>query len=118
LNLQYTQELRFDLGSITFGQSKDILLSTTIEQHNMLQIEIIYQSAHGQKVNTSKLVQNINPDAMVITRNKYRLQFVHCIRAALDSKRSTNMKNKSGEEATALNNLKILEESMQSSSIY
>ncbi len=104
------------MGSITSGQSKDILLPTTIEQHNMLQIEIVYQSAHGQKVNTSKLVQTTEADMMVITRHNYRLQLVHCIRAALDSKRSAKTTKRAGEETTALNNLKTLERSMHRSS--
>ncbi|CAF2207557.1 unnamed protein product, partial [Rotaria magnacalcarata] len=107
-----------DLGSITYGQSKDLLIPYSHQLLNQCNFTVTYNNARNIKktieFHVSNNLQQANPD--IIRRQKFRLQFVHLVRTVLEHMRQTKKsiaEEKQGHE-DALNQIEKLEKDMKS----
>lgn len=74
-------EVRVHLGSVVFGQSRDIAVPIDEKQYNKLRLELNYQSAHGDKNKQCTEVVKLPADVQALQRQKHRLEFVHHVRS-------------------------------------
>ncbi|CAF2458351.1 unnamed protein product [Rotaria sp. Silwood2] len=107
----------FDLGSITYGQSKDLLIPLPPQSLSNCKFSLIYDTLQEKK-KSIKFDINMNPpkaDLHLVAQNKFRLQFVHCVRTALEAMRPqpNNSTTTNEQSDAAMNRLKQLEEEMK-----
>ena len=72
--------LRLNLGSLIFGQTKNVVVPMSFEQFENLNVTLDYQSAFGQKTKQTKLINKIEANEKVFNQQKHRLELVHFIR--------------------------------------
>ncbi|CAF1054349.1 unnamed protein product [Rotaria sordida] len=108
----------FDLGSITYGQSKDLLIPYSHQLSTQCSFTLTYNNAQNIKktieFQVSNNLQQANPN--LIRQQKFRLQFVHSVRTALEQIRQTktNVTEEKQEHEEAINQIKTLENDMKS----
>jgi hypothetical protein len=107
----------FDLGSITFGQSKDLLIPLASGPNSNYEFSLIYDTLQ-EKRKSIKFNINTNPqqaDLHLIDQHKFRLEFVHCVRTVFDAKRQqqSNATTANAQCEAAMNRLGALEERMR-----
>lgn len=110
------QDTVFDLGSLTYGQPKDLLLPLTSESLSNCEFTLSYDTLQ-EKNKTVKFNINTNPQQehhQLLIQHKFRLQFVHCVRTVFEAMRQeNNSKTKNEEYQVAMNRLTELEEEMR-----
>ncbi|CAF4825692.1 unnamed protein product [Rotaria sp. Silwood1] len=108
----------FDLGSITYGQSKDLLIPYSHQLSTQCNFTLTYNNARNIKktieFQVSNNLQQANPN--LIRQQKFRLQFVHSVRTALEHMRQikTNVTEDKQEHEEAINQIEKLENDMKS----
>jgi hypothetical protein len=111
------QGTSFDLGSITYGQSKDLLLPLSPESISNCEFTLTYDGVQDKKktlrFNTKD--SSKQADLNLLNRHKLRLEFVHCVRTTFEEMRQVNTTAKvtKQEQKTAMNQIKALEKEMQ-----
>ncbi|CAF3370225.1 unnamed protein product [Rotaria socialis] len=111
----------FDLGSITYGQSKDLLISISPKFISTCKFKLTYNDVRNtQKIlefNLTNNVQQVNLD--VITHHKFRLEFVNCVRTALEKMRDKRitLRTTNQRHRTAINHIETLQKKMRSCAI-
>ncbi|CAF5059153.1 unnamed protein product, partial [Rotaria sp. Silwood1] len=102
----------FDLGSITYGQNKDLLIPYSHQLPNQCNITLTYNNGRNIKKTIEFHVSNNlqQADPTQIRRQKFRLQFVHSVRTALEQMRET----KTSVTGETLNQIEKLENNMKS----
>ncbi|CAF1177076.1 unnamed protein product [Adineta ricciae] len=107
----------FDMGLITFGQSKDLLIPLPRELLRGCKFSIVYDTLQEKrKVAQIDINESHNPDALHrINQQKFRLQVVHNVRVVLEEMRKFQKHSTAGRESldAALNQLKSLENEMR-----
>jgi hypothetical protein len=103
------------LGSVTFGQSKDVVIPMTADQYQKLEIILDYDSAFGEKKKQCKTITKLNEDVKLLNHQKHRLEFVYWIRQGYNLLRG-DQKTYTDNEQSVLNNLQTLEETIKSHS--
>jgi hypothetical protein len=68
------------LGSLTFGQTKDIVIPMSINQYKTLKIILDYESPHGEKKKQCESITKLNENEKQLNQQKHRLELVHLIR--------------------------------------
>lgn len=104
----------FQLGAITYGQSKDLLIPISSEKLVKNQFSLIYDTLH-EKRKTIQFSINTNPEANAIQhieQQKFRLRLVHCVRTVFEAKRSDtkDLAKKKQQIEIAMQQLKAFEE--------
>ncbi|CAF0788659.1 unnamed protein product [Adineta steineri] len=107
----------FDLGSITYGQSKDILIPLSSEDAMRCEFSIVYDTLLEKK-KRAKFNVNTNPQSAVIEQmkqQKFRLQLVDCVRTVFEAMRQKQKTPTTTNTAldVAMDRMKMLEEEMQ-----
>ncbi|CAF0945756.1 unnamed protein product [Rotaria sordida] len=106
-----------NLGSITYGQSKDLLIPISSKLAKECRFTLTYQNARNIKKSLSfDLIDDLElADLNLITRHKMRLEFVHYVRTALEKMKSikTNPKNAKEQHDEVMNELRKFEENMK-----
>ncbi|CAF1094016.1 unnamed protein product [Rotaria sp. Silwood1] len=107
----------FELGLITYGQSKDLLIPLSSQSLSKCAFTLFYDTLQEKK-KSIKFNINMNPqqaDLHLLAHNKFRLQFVNCVRTALEAMRPLCKNSTATNEQTeaAMNRLKHLEEEMK-----
>jgi len=105
------------LGSITFGQSKDLLIPLSFGSVSNCEFSLTYDTLQ-EKRKSIKFNINTHPrqqDLHLMAQHKFRLRFVHCVRSTFEAMRQTqnNAANATEQVAAARNQLKALEEEMR-----
>jgi hypothetical protein len=105
------------LGSITYGQSKDLLVPLTPALLSKCEFSVMYDTLQEKKKSV-KINVNTKPaqaEIRLVNENKFRLQFVHCVRTVLETMRQRIITPTTTNEqsTTAINRLKALEEEMK-----
>ncbi|CAF4232135.1 unnamed protein product, partial [Rotaria socialis] len=102
----------FNLGSITCGQSKDLLIPISSELFSKYEFFVIYDTLQKKK-DSIRINMNVNPqeedDLRRLTQQKFRLQFVHCVRTASEAMR----REANQDFVIAMNHIKQLEQDMR-----
>jgi hypothetical protein len=68
------------LGSLTFGQTKDIVIPMSINQYKTLKIILDYESPYGEKKKQCKSITKLDENEKKLNQQKHRLELVHLIR--------------------------------------
>ncbi|CAF3169117.1 unnamed protein product [Rotaria socialis] len=105
------QNTVFDLGLITYGQSKDLLIPISSESLSEYEFSVIYNTLQEPK-RSIKIKINTNPEQNDIRRfvqQKFRLELVHCVRTVLQARRQ----QPNEDSAVAMSQIKELEEKMR-----
>ncbi|CAF1259532.1 unnamed protein product [Rotaria sp. Silwood1] len=106
----------FDLGSITFGQSKDLLIPLAPKSISKCKFTLTYDNLKNMKKSvTFNLTNNVQQaDVDLITRHKFRLEFVHCVRTALETMYEAKIKsrNTKKQQKAAMDQIQALEKNM------
>ncbi len=105
------------MGSITYGQSKDLLVPLTPALLSKCEFSVMYDTLQEKKKSV-KINVNTKPaqaEIRLVNENKFRLQFVHCVRTVLETMRQRIITPTTTNEqsTTAINRLKALEEEMK-----
>ena len=83
------------MGSITYGQSKDLLIPVSPKLVSncefTLTYDIVQEKKKSLRFNVKNSSQRTDPD--LITRHKLRLEFVHCVRTTFEGRRETKTKS-------------------------
>ncbi|CAF3255615.1 unnamed protein product [Rotaria sp. Silwood2] len=107
----------FDLGSITYGQSKDLLIPLAPKSISKCKFTLTYDNLDNMKKSvTFNLKNNLQQaDLHLITRHKFRLEFVHCVRTALEQMCEVKTKSRNTQEKhkAAMNQINTLEKNMR-----
>lgn len=109
------------MGSITYGQSKDLSIPFSPELVHNCEFTLTYDD--GQKKDKSLQFHMKNSvqqaDLKLIARHKFRLEFVNCVRTVFEQMKG-NEKNKSTSTSQdnnsveiAINQIKVLEAEMK-----
>ena len=103
------QGTSFNLGSITYGQSKDLLIPFSPESIDQCKFTLTYDSVREKEKSLTFGVKNTfqQTDFDLIIRHKFRLELVHCVRNVLQT--MLEQKNKS----TSTNEIETLKEEMK-----
>ncbi|CAF1014129.1 unnamed protein product [Rotaria sordida] len=107
----------FELGSITFGQSKDLLIPLSYQSFQNCNFTLVYDTLLEKK-KSIKFNINTSPqqtDLHLLAQHKFRLQFVQCVRTALEAMRPlrNDLTTTNEQSEAAMNRLKQLEEEMK-----
>ena len=88
------QGTTFHLGSMTYGQSKDLLIPFASKSVDQCSFTLTYDSVGEKKKSIQFGVKKISQQADLeqIIRHKFRLEFVHCIRTTLEQLRENKVK--------------------------
>jgi hypothetical protein len=108
--------LRLNLGSVIFGQSKDIVIPMTIEQYNNLDIILDYESPYGQKKKQCTSVRKLDGNIQLFNQQKHRLDFVHFVRKGYELLCSDEYMF-SNNQQKILNDIQVLEKTIKKDSI-
>ncbi len=103
------------MGSVTFGQSKDVVIPMTNEQYNKLQIILNYESPFGEKKKQIKTILKINEDVQLLNQQKHRLEFVYFVRHGYELLRG-NEEIFNANQQTVLNSIEFLEKAIKTHS--
>ncbi|CAF0873977.1 unnamed protein product [Rotaria sordida] len=107
----------FHLGSITYGQSKDLLIPHSRKFTAQCKFTLTYGNTQNVKKSiTFNLTNNLQQaDLDLITRHKFRLEFVHYVRTALEKMCEIKTKSmfKSRQHKAAINQIQKLEDKMR-----
>jgi hypothetical protein len=68
------------LGSVIFGQSKDLVIPMSIDQYRKMDLILDYESPHGTKKKQCKTTIKLDGDIKLLNQEKHRLEFVYFIR--------------------------------------
>ena len=101
----------FDLSSITYGQSKDLLIPLSGENSSHCEFTVTYDTVQEKKKSIKFTLKNSSQqtDIDLINRHKFRLEFVHCVRTAFEKLRENNT---NAQRQEVMNQMKVLEENM------
>jgi predicted nucleic-acid-binding protein len=94
------------LGSVVFGQSKDLVIPMSIDQYKKMDLILNYESAHGTKKKQCKSIIKLDEDIKLFNQQKYRLEFVYFIRNGYNLLR--------GDEKTFINHQQNVLDTIQS----
>jgi hypothetical protein len=112
-----SQGICFDLGSITYGQSKDLLIPFSPESVDQCKFTLTYDSIREKKKSLNFGVKNTfqQTDFDQIIRHKFRLEFVHCVRNAMEMmlEQKTKSKSKKKQYQEKMDQIEILKEEMK-----
>ncbi len=108
------QGTSFDLGSITYGQTKDLLIPLSPESVINCKCTLTYDTVQEKKKSLRFTVKNIcgQNDLDWITRHKFRLEFVHCVRTTMEKLREKKSK-KNQQRKEAMDQIDTLEKEMK-----
>ncbi len=104
--------LCFHLGSLIFGQSKDIVLPLTNDQYQTLNIILDYESPYGEKKKQCTTTSRIDGNEKLLNQQKHRLEFVYFIRKGYQSLRDTQTTFTHNQQSV-LDSLQSLEEAIK-----
>ncbi|CAM4905461.1 unnamed protein product [Rotaria socialis] len=107
--------LSVNLGSITFGQSKDLVIPMAMDQFQRMSIQLDYESPHGQKKKQFKSIKKLDADIKVFNNQKYRLLLVHVIRNGFELLRASGAKF-TDIQGSVLNDIADLEQAIKNHS--
>ena len=107
----------FDLGSITFGQSKDLLIPLSGAVVSKCKFSLTYDTLHEKRKSIKFNLNNSTEqaDLRLINRHTFRLQLVHCVRSIFEAqrqKKNNTTTTNAQYSSEALNRLKVLGEEM------
>jgi len=68
------------MGSLTFGQTKDIVIPMSINQYKTLKIILDYESPFGEKKKQCQSITKLDGNEKQLNQQKHRLELVHFIR--------------------------------------
>ncbi|CAF1540367.1 unnamed protein product [Didymodactylos carnosus] len=94
--------LKFNIGSVTYGQSKDIIIPVSTKQNRLesppyLSVSLQYTSPHKQslvKLKVDRETLDVSENSINnIMIHRYRLEFVHRVREAMNLMLKNDMKN-------------------------
>lgn len=108
------QNTIFDLGSITYGQSKDLLIPVPLNSSIRHEFTLIYDTLQEKKKSININI-NTNPqldDVHRLIQQKFRLQLVHCVRTACEAARQETSTNNDQNFNVDMTEIKQLEEEM------
>ncbi len=94
------------MGSVVFGQSKDLVIPMSIDQYKKMDLILNYESAHGTKKKQCKSIIKLDEDIKLFNQQKYRLEFVYFIRNGYNLLR--------GDEKTFINHQQNVLDTIQS----
>jgi hypothetical protein len=107
----------FDLGSITYGQSKDLLIPLPSKSLSNCEFSLIYDTLQEKRKSIKfNINTNCQQEALhLIAQHKFRLRFVHCVRSTFEAMRQkmTNAATANEQYEAAMNQLKALEKEMK-----
>jgi hypothetical protein len=103
------------MGSITFGQSKDIIIPMTIDQYKKLNIILDYESPFGEKKKQCKSITKLDGDIKLLNQQKYRLEFVYFIRKGYELLRGGE-ETFTNSQHSVLNDIQSLEQTIKNHS--
>jgi len=105
------------LGSITYGQSKDLLVPLSPALLSKCEFSVMYDTLQEKRksVNININTKPAQAEIRLVNEHKFRLQFVHCVRTVLETMRQRIITPTTTNEqsTTAINRLKALEEEMK-----
>jgi hypothetical protein len=105
------------LGSITYGQSKDLLVPLSPALLSKCEFSVIYDTLQEKRksVNINIKTKPAQAEIRLINEHKFRLQFVHCVRTVLETMRQRikTPTTTNEQSTTAINRLKALEDEMK-----
>lgn len=107
--------LCINLGSITFGQSKDLVIPMTEDQYRSMKIVLHYDSPHGQKKKQCTSIERINENVTLLKHHKYRLELVYAVRKSLEVLHAPNSVFAQSQQEV-LRNISLLEEEIKKNS--
>ncbi|CAF3223542.1 unnamed protein product [Rotaria sp. Silwood2] len=106
-----------NLGSITYGQSKDLLIPVSSKLTKECRFTLTYQNAKKTKksIDFHFMDDLQQADLNLIIRHKTRLEFVQCVRTALENMKSikTNSKQSKKQHDQVMNELQKFKEKMK-----
>ncbi|CAF2783679.1 unnamed protein product [Rotaria sp. Silwood2] len=106
-----------NLGSITYGQSKDLLIPVSSKLTKECRFTLAYQNAKNIKKSIDfDFMDNLQQaDLNLIIRHKTRLEFVQCVRTELENMKSikTNSKQSKKQHDQVMNELQKFKEKMK-----
>jgi hypothetical protein len=99
------------LSSITYGQSKDLLIPLSGENSNHCEFTVTYDTVQEKKKSIKFTLKNSSQqtDLGLINRHKFRLEFVHYVRTAFEKLREKYTNERRQE---VMDQIKVLEENM------
>ena len=107
----------FELGSITYGQSKDLLIPLHHRSASARKLTLTYDTVGSKKKSLEFGVKKATEqaDLDLITRHKFRLEFVHCVRSTCEkmSDKKTTSTNEAKRRKETTNEIKELEKEMK-----
>jgi hypothetical protein len=101
------------LGTLTFGQSKNVVIPLTNDQYEKLDIILDYESPFGEKQKQCKSILKLDGNEKLLNQQKYRLEFVDSIRKGYELLRGTGFND---NQQSVLDNLQSLEERIKNHS--
>ena len=102
-----------NLGTLTFGQSKDVVVPLTSEQYEKFNVILDYESPFGEKQRQCKSIIKLDGNEKTLNQQKLRLDFVDTIRKGYELLRSASFDE---HQPNVLNNLQALEERIRNHS--
>lgn len=112
----------FDLGSITYGQGKDLLIPLPPDVLNNCQFSVVYDNLYKKRQVIRFNVNADNSPAALhrIDQQVFRLQVVHRVRAAFEAMRQQIKNPGAANDAVtaAMAQLKALEEELRTCSAH
>ncbi len=108
--------LCLNLGSLTFSQSRDIVIPMSVDQYENLEILLDYQSPHGQKKKQCKSITKLHGDIKLLNQQKHRLEFVYFVHKGYELLRG-GQKEFTDNQKTVLDDIHLLEETIKKDSI-
>lgn len=117
LTTEENESTIFDLGSICYGQNRELIFPMPVETLGNIQIEVLYDTTYEKK--RSQPI-SIETDATIIDKNSFarenlRLRFIDCVRNIFEVKRpiKTNGTVDSQKLAEGLEKIKELENDLK-----
>ncbi|CAF0990373.1 unnamed protein product [Rotaria sordida] len=107
--------LCLNLGSITFGQSKDVVIPMTMDQYKKMEIILDYESPQGQKKKQCKSLERFDGDIKLLNQQKYRLELVDIIRKGYELLRGSEETFATNQQSV-LDNIETLEQTIKNHS--
>jgi hypothetical protein len=102
---------------MTYGQSKDLLIPLSPEFVSNCEFTLTYDNVQEKKKSLKFNAKNNfqQADLDLITRHKFRLEFVHCVRTTFEKMRENKTKStsKNTQHKESMNQIKALETEMR-----
>jgi hypothetical protein len=109
--------LHFNLGSVTSGQSRDIIIPMTIEQYANSKITLSYESPYGKKKKQCTSIKSLDGDIHLLNQQKHRLEFVYFIRKGYKLLLRGKQQTFDNNQEKVLNDIHLLEETIKNNSM-